>query len=257
LGLWRNMDVAVKEIKTSLSSEEEQIKFIDEAILMKSMNVHKNVCLFVGICTEPLCILTEFCEKGSLDKLLGDSNVEITNKTKFNWIEGIAKGMHHLSEEGIIHKDLACRNILITEHDIVKVSDFGLSRLGERKEGEGEEGVSTYVSQNNNGPLKWMAPEALWEKKFSQFSDVWSFGICIIEITTRKLPYPHLTTKEFSAACEEEHKKLPSYVVNFSEYPALKELTIRCFNQDRNLRPTFETICQYLIEIKENKNPFQ
>ena len=78
---------------------------------------------------------------------------------------------------GIVHRDLACRNILIDENKILKISDFGLSRVVPEDE------VYT-LSTYSRLPLRWMAPESIFHRQFNSASDVWSFGIVLWEICT-------------------------------------------------------------------------
>jgi len=68
-GNWRKMDVAVKEIKPDRIGSVDMKAFLSEAEIMMNMISHQNVVLMMGVCQEPLCIVTEFCEKGSLESL--------------------------------------------------------------------------------------------------------------------------------------------------------------------------------------------
>lgn len=90
--------------------------------------------------------------------------------------------MLHLASEGVIHRDLAARNVLLTEEKSAKVADFGLSKVLVEQD--------AIYSKGDVGPLKWMSPEAIRHKKYSEKSDVWSFGVTCIEILTRESPYP-------------------------------------------------------------------
>lgn len=108
-----------------------------------------NVVLFLGYTMppDPFCIVTEFCEHGSLASMLMDSSVEISEATQLKILMGIARGMLHLHEENIIHRDLAARNVLLGAGNVAKVSDFGLSRaLGSNSSGQ---------TKSDVGPLKW------------------------------------------------------------------------------------------------------
>ena len=81
----------------------------------------------------------------------------------------------YLSSLGIVHRDLACRNILIDEGKALKITDFGLSR----------ETDEVYVQKRTGRiPLKWMAIESIIAREFTSASDVWSFGITLWEIGT-------------------------------------------------------------------------
>jgi len=94
----------------------------------------------------------------------------------------VAEGMAYIAGKGLIHRDLAARNVLVNADYSCKVADFGLSREG------GEE--SEYVSQGGEIPVRWTAIEALEERKYTEASDVWSFGILVYEVFTKgDVPY--------------------------------------------------------------------
>ena len=78
---------------------------------------------------------------------------------------------------GIVHRDLACRNILVGEGKALKVSDFGMSRLLPPDE--------VYVPTSHGPiPLRWMAIEALFYRHFTTKTDVWAYGVVLWEICT-------------------------------------------------------------------------
>ena len=83
----------------------------------------------------------------------------------------------------IICRDLAARNVLVGDNNIVKIADFGLARLIKEDEYEARVGARF--------PIKWTAPEAANYSRFSIKSDVWSFGILLTELVTYgRIPYP-------------------------------------------------------------------
>ena len=102
----------------------------------------------LGICSEPLAIITELAPNGSLDVYL-KKNLQIDLNQKKKWMKQISTGIGHLHSEEIIHKDLAARNILLGENLIAKVSDFGLSRIL-------EDSNTSHTTQSTVGPIKWM-----------------------------------------------------------------------------------------------------
>ena len=83
----------------------------------------------------------------------------------------------YLAGQQYIHRDLAARNILLGPRKVVKVCDFGLARIVYN-------GDLYYKVNNGRLPMKWMALESLQDRKFTTFSDVWSFGILLWEIVT-------------------------------------------------------------------------
>ena len=87
----------------------------------------------------------------------------------------IAKGMAHLSSMSVVHRDLACRNILLHQGKLLKISDFGLSH---------ETGKSYMHKSGGRVPYKWMAIESILAQEFTSASDVWSYGVVLWEIGT-------------------------------------------------------------------------
>jgi len=237
-GVWRNTGVAVKNLKSFDTNVLNDFK--REIALMMNLRPHNNVVLFFGITENPLCIVTEFCDGGSLyEYLTKNKNPEPTFLTEV--IKGIAAGVLHLHSEGIVHRDLAARNILISKQ-AAKVSDFGLSRVTETDE-------SANTTTSNVGPLKWMAPECLTEKKYSQKSDVWSFGVVIWEILhPGSIPYPDLDA--FMAAHKVISRAAQLEVPDFEVAPTLHKVMNDCFTYSVAERPTFKILCAELDELK-------
>ena len=91
--------------------------------------------------------------------------------------------MEFLSSRAIYHGDLACRNILLTEGLVAKISDFGLSRRLYDK-------LFSDVKSDDELPFRWSAIEVLRMQQYSLQSDIWSFGIVMWEIfNLGKEPY--------------------------------------------------------------------
>jgi len=153
--------------------------------------------------------------------------------------------MEYLEAQHIVHRDLACRNLLAHSNGsgkiTVKVADFGMSRSVE----------NYYISSDSEIPVKWSAPEVLKFKKFSHKSDVWSYGVCIWEIFERGTePYPMLSNKKAFALVIEGHR-LEKPV----ECPVIVwHLVEMCWHQEPHERASFAELVQVWREIIEKEN---
>eukprot|EP01117_Protostelium_nocturnum_P005022 TRINITY_DN1814_c0_g1_i5.p1 TRINITY_DN1814_c0_g1~~TRINITY_DN1814_c0_g1_i5.p1 ORF type:complete len:1367 (+),score=346.67 TRINITY_DN1814_c0_g1_i5:84-4184(+) len=233
-GRWRKTDVAVKQVKREHANNNKQVsEFLKEVEILKTLRPHPNVVLLLGIVLQPLSLVTEFCEGGSLFRYLRFESP--TYKEKLQIIVGIAKGMFHLHSEKVIHRDLAARNILLTKSNEPKVSDFGMSRIAQ------EDANKTYTDA---APVKWMAPEAIRHNIYSTKSDVFSFGVLIWEILKVCDPWPEFTaTQVIIKIVEGERLSTPEDCD-----PILAQIMRSCWEKDQNDRPTFETILEGLLE---------
>ena len=143
---------------------------------------HGNVVKLVGVVTvgAPLLVVMEYCSLGSLDAYV--KVIDTSDRKKVQIAADCAAGMAYLASRKFIHRDLAARNIFLDSDARAKIGDFGMSREAV--------GRDYYLSKGGQLPIRWTAPECLEEHKFSEQSDVWSFGILLYELWTRaELPY--------------------------------------------------------------------
>ncbi|CAL4060308.1 unnamed protein product, partial [Meganyctiphanes norvegica] len=227
-GSWDGrVTVAVKTLKQGAMEPE---AFMEEAIIMKKL-FHKNLVQLLGVCTvgEPMYIVTEYMPNGSLQDYLR-KNKDIEFHVLMNMAAQVASGMAYIEAKQYVHRDLAARNVLVGQNNIVKVADFGLSRLI-------DEGF--YKTKSTLFPIKWTAPEACTHKLFTIKSDVWSFGILAYEIFTNGgEPYPNMTNNDALRSVLGGYR-MPR-PKGCEQY--IYDVMLETWNKDPEARPTFETL---------------
>nr|XP_025953910.1 tyrosine-protein kinase Lck [Dromaius novaehollandiae] len=219
--------VAVKSLKQGSMSPS---AFLAEANLMKNLQHPRLVRLYAVVTKEPIYIITEYMEKGSLvDFLKTAEGVKLTINKLLDMAAQIAEGMAFIEARNYIHRDLRAANILVSETLGCKIADFGLARLIEDNEYTAREGAKF--------PIKWTAPEAINYGTFTIKSDVWSFGILLTEIVTYgRIPYPGMTNPEVIQNLERGYR-MPQPDNCPRE---LYELMVQCWKERPEDRPTFE-----------------
>jgi len=192
---------------------------------------------------EKILVVTELCKGGSLLSLL-KSNKSMDETMVLKILNEIASGMDHLHKQGVIHRDIAARNILLTASMDVKVSDFGMSRVVNSDEIDNQQKTTSTI-----GPLRWMAPEYMFDRIYSTKSDVWSFGVVIYEVTMRKVPYESLTNEKVILHISNTTQLPLDLPV---QYPKLAILMKSCMSRDIKQRPDFESIVQFFNNLSES-----
>ncbi|KAG4388450.1 hypothetical protein GLYMA_09G177600v4 [Glycine max] len=154
-GEWHGTEIAVKRFLDQDISGESLEEFKTEVRIMKRLR-HPNVVLFMGAVTRPpnLSIVTEFLPRGSLYRLLHRPNSQLDERRRLKMALDTARGMNYLHNctPVVVHRDLKSPNLLVDKNWVVKVCDFGLSRMKH----------STFLSSRSTaGTAEWMAPEVL------------------------------------------------------------------------------------------------
>ncbi|KAM3714955.1 hypothetical protein ACJW31_01G372100 [Castanea mollissima] len=162
------------------------LEFKTEIELLSRVH-HKNLVSLVGFCFDQgeQMLVYEYVPNGSLkDNLSGKSGFRLDWMRRLKIALGAARGLaylHELANPPIIHRDIKSTNILLDEHLNAKVSDFGLSK----PMGEGEKG---HVSTQVKGTMGYMDPEYYMTQQLTEKSDIYSFGVVMLELITARMP---------------------------------------------------------------------
>ncbi|KAM4606272.1 receptor-type tyrosine-protein kinase FLT3-like isoform 2-T2 [Polymixia lowei] len=149
----------------------------------------------------------------------------------------VAKGMDFLSSMNCIHRDLAARNVLVTKGRLVKIGDFGLARDIDND--------SNYVVRGNvRLPVKWMAPESIFQGMYTMKSDVWAYGILLWEIFSLGVtPYPGVKVdNKFYCMIERGFKMECPYYASESVY----KMMCKCWTLEPGSRPPFSKLVAFM-----------
>ncbi|XP_032996180.1 macrophage colony-stimulating factor 1 receptor [Lacerta agilis] len=149
----------------------------------------------------------------------------------------VAQGMAFLASKNCIHRDLAARNVLVADGRVAKICDFGLAR-------DIMNDANYVVKGNARLPVKWMAPESIFECVYTVQSDVWSYGILLWEIfSLGRSPYPGMkvNSKFYSLVKQGYHMGRPEFAPE-----DMYNIMTACWNMEPTQRPTFSQISTFL-----------
>ncbi|XP_072013560.1 uncharacterized protein [Amphiura filiformis] len=239
---WRSpngeeLEVAAKKILIRSDTDiQEQLNL--EVNILSRVN-HRNVIKYYGHSVSPthVIIVTEFAAKGSLyDYLKKKGSLPLRQLQK--WAIEAARGIQHLKNLQIVHRDIKSPNFLITADDTLKVCDFGIAK----------DVNATQSTQTDKGTMSWLAPEVYMEGKLSPKADVYSLGIVLWELCTCERPFkgmmsPHVM---FKVSNDQYRPEIPAGCPQ-----QLKTLIEECWQQDRRKRPGIDEVVSRLERFAE------
>jgi len=239
-GDWQGNAVAIKKLSMNRPLSEKEIDDFQQEMELMSMLHHPQIVRFFGGYLQDefghpsYGIVMEYCLKGSLSSVLHfDHPLAWTVRIAISY--DIARGLLFLHNKGIIHRDLKSANVLLDKEMNAKLTDFGLSYIK-------QESRKTTIKTGGQakGTLEWMAPE-LFQKKveYSTQTDMYSFGVTLWEIASRKLPFDgedsnrvisfHLTEQieEIPKECEKEAPKIALLIKQCWQKDPKKRITAK------------------------------
>ncbi|KAG2453066.1 hypothetical protein HYH02_002399 [Chlamydomonas schloesseri] len=249
-GAWNNTHVAVVAMRRG--------GLVAEARLLQRLSTHPNLVQLYRWSADESgneYLVMELLPLGSLDAVLRSIGRQLLTQTKMTVVEQLASACLELAHEGLVHGDLAARNLLVKslEPPHVKLADFGLSRpaaLPGQGPGDGPASLDAPPAATPQSvvPARWAAPEVLAGEPPSEAADVWSFGVVCWEIFANAAePYSSLSTSEILNALRSGQRL---------ERPRgcpleLWALVQTCWRDDPRERPSFATITNTLRTWRE------
>jgi serine/threonine protein kinase len=257
-GTYKGCDVSIKKIKYKELNDTPSKAYQNEVSVLTSIK-HRNIVTLIGTMVEEkenlLCIVTEYCEGGTLYDLLNKKkNIEIPWNLRLKFLIEISEAMNflHKNEPQIIHRDLKSLNILLTHqlkekdannHVSIKICDFGLSQILSKE--------NKNFNLNGLGSVQWMAPELLqnYNPDITDKVDVYSFGIIIWEMYSRTQPYKGMSVSQIiNFVCNEKGRPNCDLIAKYDMTKGLFELMTKCWDKNPSSRPNFDEILQILNE---------
>uniref|UniRef100_A0A8C7ZBW3 Tyrosine-protein kinase n=1 Tax=Oryzias sinensis TaxID=183150 RepID=A0A8C7ZBW3_9TELE len=227
-----NTFVAVKTCRENLAPEHKS-KFLMEARILKQYD-HPNIVKLIGVCTQkqPIYIIMELIQGGDFLTFLRNEGHSLATKVLVKMTENVAAGMEYLESKKCIHRDLAARNCLVAENNVVKISDFGMSR-------QRDDGVYSTEGGLRQIPVKWTAPEALNYGRYTTESDVWSFGILLWETFSLGMtPYTSMGNQQTREEVDKGYRMSAPHNCPVE----ISRMMSSCWQYDPKNRPCFKKL---------------
>ncbi|CAL5392505.1 unnamed protein product [Camellia sinensis] len=249
----------ISAVKRSKHTHEGKTEFLAELTIIASLR-HKNLVQLQGWCVEKdeLLLVYEFMPNGSLDQVLYDQS-ERGNLLKWVYRYNIAVGLasvltylHQECEQQVIHRDIKASNIMLDGKFNARLGDFGLARLMDH-------GVKSPVSTLTAGTVGYLAPEYLQCGKPTEKTDVFSYGVVVLEVCCGKRPIEReqgtqrmVNLIDFVWGLHSEGKIMEAADVRLkgefeeSEMRKLLLVGLSCANLDSEARPSMRRVFQIL-----------
>ncbi|CAL4918032.1 unnamed protein product [Urochloa decumbens] len=253
--------VAIKKSKITVQKEIDE--FINEVAILSQIN-HRNIVRLLGCCleTEVPLLVYEFISNGTLFHHLhvqGPNSLPWSNRLRIATETAKAIAYLHSSVSiPVIHRDIKSSNILLDDTLTSKVSDFGASKYAPMD----ETGLTTKVQ----GTIGYMDPSYFYTGRLTERSDVFSFGVILVELLTRKKPFSYLTSdgeglvSHFVSLHEEGNisQILDPQVIEEGgkEVQEVAILAVSCINLRAEERPTMRQVEHALegLQVSNNKS---
>jgi len=234
------VDVLIKRLKQGFTTNQ-KIDFLNDKNLMSRFS-HSNILRFEGavMTSRPMLIVAEYMEHPSCDEFLRLHRNEFSAAQLIGMMRQVCAGMKYLVEQGFVHRDLAAKHVSCNAQLYCKIADFSMTR---------KIAETQFVPPGGKCSYKWSAPEAISQRRYSEASDVWSFGVLAWEIINYgESPYWEMNDEEVIRKVESGYR-LPST----QGCPAqVHQLMLDCWKSLPNERPPFNLVMKRIDQLLRN-----
>jgi serine/threonine protein kinase len=209
----------------------------------KSNNIEKFYGVYYSKEENTIWIILEYFEYGNIMSYLTKINYPINEELISTIIQNVLFGLLYLHSINIIHRDIKCQNLLLSDEGRVKISDFGIS-------------INKNVLNCNNrvGTPYWMSPEVINRQRYNEKTDIWSLGIICYELVEGEPPYsefkPNVVMKKIIENPIKGLKNPEKYSNEFNDFVSL------CLNVDFNKRPNIPQLLEHKFIKKSGSVKF-
>ncbi|KAJ7999155.1 hypothetical protein DPEC_G00212470 [Dallia pectoralis] len=246
--------VAIKTINDR-SGRQTFHEITDHMLAIGSLD-HQYIVRLLGICPgASLQLVTLLSPQGSLVEHIRRHRDSLDPQRLLNWCVQIAKGMCYLEANGMVHRNLAARNVLLKSDYMVQISDYGITDLFYPDD-------KKYLYNVHKTPIKWMALESILFRRYTHQSDVWSYGVTVWEMMSYGAePYSDMRPQEVPDLLEKGERLSQPHICTIDVYMVM----VKCWMIDENVRPTFKELAneftrmardppRYLVIKKGNRS---
>ncbi|KAI0511003.1 hypothetical protein KFK09_011619 [Dendrobium nobile] len=242
-GTYIGEDVAIKLLERPENDPKRaqfmEQQFAQEVMMLASLK-HPNIVRFIGACRKPMvwCIVTEYAKGGSVRQFLSRrQNRSAPLNIAVRQALDVARGMAYIHGLGCIHRDLKSDNLLICADRSIKIADFGVARIEVHPEGMTPE----------TGTYRWMAPEMIQRRPYTQKVDVYSFGIVLWELITGMVPFQNMTAVQAAFAVVNKGARP---IIPTDCPPSLGVIMTQCWDANPDVRPPFGEVVKMLEVVQ-------
>ena len=234
-GKWKKGGEMTVAIKVTQTREPEVTP--QEIKVWESLPPHRNITTLIGtaLVDFTIYIVTELAVNGSLFDYLHNEKKTPSVDRSLAWASDVARGMKHLHDHDVIHRDLKSPNVLLSSEWVAKLCDFGCARE-----------LTHTVTTDQAGTYRWMPPEIMKKAtaRINKKCDLFSYGMVLFELFAHKVPYSDLENEVdvLKGVTEGKHPPIPP-----SLPPYLHDLLRSCWEEDPHLRPTFDDFVNKIV----------